>query len=104
MVMGNNLVITAFIVIAMIVSRVLRCSLFLVTSCPDEVYRLIVEDLFPLVGGKVLGFTTPQHGYKSIVRNLVDTLRGGKTHRRGRVEERAEVVRGNEGARPILPG
>lgn len=77
MVMGNNLVITAFIVIAVIICRVLRCSLFLVTPCPDEVDCLIVEDFLPLVGGKVLGLTAPQNGYKSMIRNLVDTLRGG---------------------------
>ena len=64
MVMGNDLVITAFIVIAVIVCRVLRRSLLLVASCPNEVHCLIVEDFLPFVEGKVLGFTTSQQSYK----------------------------------------
>jgi len=37
MVMGNDLVITALIVVTIIVSGVLRRRLLLVTSCPNEV-------------------------------------------------------------------
>ena len=103
MVMGNNLVIAALIVIAVIVGRVLWCSLLLVTSCPEEVNCLIVENFLPLVGGKVLGFTAPQNGYKSTVKNVVDLLRGSRTHQLGRVEEQVEVAQGTEGVRPTLP-
>jgi hypothetical protein len=55
MIMGNNLIIAAFVVIAVIVYIILRCSLLLFTSRSDEVYHLIVEDFPLLVGGKVLG-------------------------------------------------
>ena len=58
MIMGNNLIIAAFVVIAVIVYGILRCSLLFFASRSDEVYHLIVKD-FPLfVGGKVLGLAT----------------------------------------------
>jgi len=69
MVMGNNLIITTFIVVTVIVCGVLRRCLLLVTSCPNEVYRLVVKDFLLLVGGKVLCLTTLQNGYKRMVRN-----------------------------------
>jgi len=69
MVMGNNLVITAFIVVTVIICGVLRRCLLLAASCANEVYCLVVKDFLPLVGGKVLGLTTLQDGYKRIVRN-----------------------------------
>ena len=67
--MGNKLVIATFIVVTVIICSVLRCCLLLVTSCPNEVYGLVVKDFLLLVGGKVLGLTTLQDGYKRTVRN-----------------------------------
>ena len=69
MIMGNNLVIATLVVITVIVCGVLRCRAFLVTSCPDEVYRLIVQNFLLLVGGKVLSLATLQDGCKRMVRN-----------------------------------
>lgn len=62
MVMGHNLIVTTLVVIAVIVCGGLRCSLFLVTSCSDEVYRLIVENFLLLVGGKILHLVAFQDG------------------------------------------
>ena len=67
--MGNNLVIATLVVVTVVVCGVLRRCPLLVTSCPDEVHRLIVEDFLPLVRGKVLDLTTLQNGYKRAVRN-----------------------------------
>ena len=50
MVMGNNLVIAALIIITIIVGGILRRCTLLVTSCPDKVYRLVVKDFLLLVG------------------------------------------------------
>ena len=51
--MGDDLVITALVVVTVIVSGVLWCGLLLVTSCPDEVDRLVIQYFLLLVGGEV---------------------------------------------------
>ena len=53
MVMGNDLVIATLIVVTVVVSGIIRCCLLLVTSCPDEVDRLVVQYFLLLVWGEV---------------------------------------------------
>ena len=60
MVMGNDLVIATLVVVTIIVRGVLRCRLFLVTSGPNEVDRLVVQYFLLLVGGEVQGLAALQ--------------------------------------------
>lgn len=103
-VMGNNLVITTFIVVTIIICGVLWCCLLLVTSCPDEVHRLIVEYFLLLVRGKILGLTTLQNGYKRAVRSrsmnqdVVERTSGGQRRSRwewlGETKELVQLLLG----------
>jgi hypothetical protein len=63
MIMIDNKVVPTLVIIAKVVSSVLRGGRLLFASCADIVYRRVVENFLAFVLGQVLHLTALQDGW-----------------------------------------
>lgn len=75
MIVIDNEIISALVIIAVIVRRVIKNGRLLFASCPDAIYRGVIEDLFAFIIGEVLDLTALQHGYRELSVKVILQMR-----------------------------
>jgi hypothetical protein len=104
MVMVNDKVVAAVVVVAVVVRWFVRMRKFLLAAGPDVIHRRVIKDLLPLVIRQILSLAALEDGYKSSVRERHNKMRTDRTYWKGSGEVPVAKAPGNVAVRPIPPG
>jgi hypothetical protein len=82
MVMVNDKVVAAVVVVAVVIRWLVRMCKFLFAAGSDEIYRRVIKDLLTLVIRQMLSLAALENGYKSSMRELREMVSTNRTFTR----------------------